>query len=414
MSANKSKAAAPSASSTSDSSSSGTLNRKKPVLYSVAGILLLTLLALGVMGKQGWLPATDALSGKKTGWFGTELPQNAASSRNPLAAPAAAAVAPLPSGTPQLSKEYIYAGSRMLAVEDANANAAPPADLAVWRPSSGAWYVMGGPGSQQTITGFGANGDKPMPGDYDGDGKTDFAVVRSAADGNYTWYFNPTTSITSYYAIQFGMTGDLPAVADFDGDGKSDPTIFRPSNGSWYIFRSTDSSIQTIQFGANGDTPVPADFDGDGKSDPAIWRVENGQGKFYFLQSSLPNTYRTFDMGAPGDVPVAGDVDGDGKNDLIIYRPSGSVSPATGSSRWYFITSASNYSSYSSLDWGQAGDVLVPNDYDGDRKTDLAIWRPSNGNWYIRQSSKAGTGGELRQVGWGQAGDIPVPAFYRR
>jgi hypothetical protein len=47
--------------------------------------------------------------------------------------------APPPSPTPQLKVEYIHAGSRLLAVEDANANAAPPADLAVWRPSTGQW-----------------------------------------------------------------------------------------------------------------------------------------------------------------------------------------------------------------------------------------------------------------------------------
>jgi len=48
---------------------------------------------------------------------------------------------------PQLSREYLYAGSRLLAVEDANANAAPPADLAIWRPTSGEWWVMGSQGS---------------------------------------------------------------------------------------------------------------------------------------------------------------------------------------------------------------------------------------------------------------------------
>ena len=97
------------------------------------------------------------------------------SSVNPFIPP------PTPAPTPQLSKSYIYAGSRLLAVEDANASAVPPADLAIWRPSNGLWCVFGGTGSAQTIFGWGMNGDKPAPGDYDGDGKTDFAIYRGRA-----------------------------------------------------------------------------------------------------------------------------------------------------------------------------------------------------------------------------------------
>ena len=74
------------------------------------------------------------------------------------------APAPLPAG-PQYAanspaKEYIYAGGKLLAVSEPPI----PADLAIWRPTSGAWWVMGATGgvTQQ----WGANGDEPVPGDY--------------------------------------------------------------------------------------------------------------------------------------------------------------------------------------------------------------------------------------------------------
>ena len=111
-------------------------------------------------------------------------------------------VEPMPPTTaPQLSKEYIYAGSRMLAVEDANASAAPPADLAVWRPGTGYWYVLGGTtGSQPTSFQWGGSGDKAVPGDYDGDGKTDAAVYRPS---NGTWYLQ--RSAQGFFSRAFGI-----------------------------------------------------------------------------------------------------------------------------------------------------------------------------------------------------------------
>jgi hypothetical protein len=83
-----------------------------------------------------------------------------------------------------LSKEYIYAGSsgKSLAVEDANANAVPPSDLGIWRPSTGYWWIMNGQTSQYLSRAFGMSGDIPVPGDYDGDGKTDFCIFRPSTN----------------------------------------------------------------------------------------------------------------------------------------------------------------------------------------------------------------------------------------
>jgi hypothetical protein len=95
-------------------------------------------------------------------------------------------------------------------------------------------------------------------------------------------------------------------------------------------------------------------------------------------------------------VAVPGDYDGDGKTDIAVYRPS------TGG--WYILNSGANFTTYVSYMWGLNGDVPVPGDYDGDGKTDVAVYRPSNHGWYILQSS---TGTYLSYV-WGLAGDVPL------
>ena len=371
-----------------------TANPRRKWKWSALAAGCLLLLSVGVFAKNGWFPSTDAFTGKKTGWFGKPLPKNAASSWNPISAP-------LPTPTPQLSKEYVYAGSRLLAVADANAQEAPPADLAVWRPSSGGWWVLGGPGSQQVTQNWGTTGDDPVEGDYDGDGKTDFSVFRPLTN---TWYLiYSSTSTTAQFT--FGASDDVPAPADFDGDGKTDPALYRPDTGVWYISQSSNAQIITPQFGNSTDVIAPADYDGDGRADIAVWRSSNQA--FYSINSSNALT-QIVGLGQAG-APVSADYDGDGKADHAVFNSS------TGN--WH-IRHSSTPTLLSTIPWGSSIDIPVQNDYDADGKCDIAVWRTQNtpgysdvGSWYILQSA---SGNSVRQVQWGVIGDIPVPALYRR
>jgi subtilisin len=92
------------------------------------------------------------------------------------------------------------------------------------------------------------------------------------------------------------------------------------------------------------------------------------------------------------------DFDGDGKSDISVFRP------ASGS--WFVQKSSDN--SFSATQFGVAADLLAPGDYDGDGKTDVAVFRPATGNFFILNSSN----GMFSAAQFGMAGDVPVPADY--
>jgi hypothetical protein len=241
-------------------------------------------------------------------------------------------------------------------------------DFAVFRGSDGNWYFKYASGAIGTAGPFGAVGDIPVPGDYNGDKKADMAFFRPS---NSTWYIQSTGATT-----QWGAANDIPTPGDYDGDGKTDIAIFRPATGVWWIL-PTNGALYSIALGDVGDIPVPGDYNGDGKTEPAVYRPTNAT---WYLQ---PNV--TIAWGAAGDWPVPGDYNGDGKTEVAVFRPS--------EGRWYV------QSPYSTTLWGATGDIPTPGDYNGDGKADFATYRPTDGSWWPITGASAL---------WGATTDIPV------
>lgn len=89
------------------------------------------------------------------------------------------------------------------------------------------------------------------------------------------------------------------------------------------------------------------------------------------------------------------DFDGDGRSDISVFRPADGV--------WYVQRTTGGFSS---TQFGLAGDKPVPADFDGDGKTDVAVYR--EGIWYILQSGN----NQVSITQFGLSEDKPQPVDF--
>ncbi|MDM7921529.1 MAG: VCBS repeat-containing protein, partial [Pyrinomonadaceae bacterium] len=128
-------------------------------------------------------------------------------------------------------------------------------DFAIYRYSTDTFWISKSTGGVQTvILPNMRTGERPMMGDFTGDGRADCSI-------NFTGVWQWVDSTTGVFTgVIFGSSTDVLVPGDYNGDGTTDFAYFRPSTNTWHIRPSGGGPDYTEQYGISTDRPVPRAF----------------------------------------------------------------------------------------------------------------------------------------------------------
>lgn len=276
------------------------------------------------------------------------------------------------------------------------------ADPAVFRTSDDSWWILRTGGGGWNVSSLGdSRPDTMTPGDFDGDRRGDVASWRETT-GTFHYLRSSDSAAVS---VPFGQPGYEPVARDYDGDERTDCAVIRRQDGYlyWHILQSSTGSYHVSQYGIATDSPMSGDYDGDRYFDLAVQRQQANHTLLFYIYGSSTGA-SSFQFGADSDLVVPGDYDGDGATDLAVCR----WEFRQGDKFEWIIRKSSDGEVYQdSFGRADLGDIPVQADYDGDGKTDIAVWRSPEQRFYIYQSSN----NQTISFRWGAEGDLPVASY---
>lgn len=158
-------------------------------------------------------------------------------------------------------------------------------------------------------------------------------------------------------------------------------------DGELYVVRSNGNIDRVVGNRASGD------FDGDGGADFTVFRSTNG---YWYSLNPLTSATQFVQWGTGTDIPVPDDYDGDGRTDQAVFRAG----------EWFYLRS-SNFT-LGSASWGAATDIPAPGDFDGDGRADITVYRPDTGTWFTLLS----TNNQVVSQQFGAPGDVILNGDY--
>ena len=219
-------------------------------------------------------------------------------------------------------------------------------------------------------------------------------------------------SLTSFNCV------DVPIAADFTGDSIAEVAVYRRGKKSSFVVNDP-AGARVLMFGNATDEPVVGDWDGDGAVNLGIWRPKKAKfrlqtptgivkvtlrrgrptarsratgtataptrsastapsaGTFFLRQPD--GSSATVVLGDADDLPVTGDWDGNGVTDLGVFDQ------ATATFTLRFVDAAAQVLT-APLQLGVPGDLPVAGDWDGDGITDVGVWTPGHGDLHPGQA----------------------------
>jgi len=259
---------------------------------------------------------------------------------------------------------------------------------------NGEMYVVGLGGSVWKLVG---HSSRELVGNFDGGSDAEISIKRAGH-----WLVAPESSpsggaFEDWTGNSFGRGWLSETAADFDGDGRDDIAQFHPSNGTWWISRSTGSDFATTQwanFATNSGwaSQMAGDFNGDDRDDIANFYPGNGT---WWVSTSNGSGFKTlewadFSTSSGWQARMTGDFNGDGRDDIAQFHPSNGtwwISRSTGSG---FVTEL-----WADFSTSSGWISRVTGDFNGDGRDDIAQFHPSNGTWWISRSTGSGFVTEL-------------------
>jgi hypothetical protein len=234
-------------------------------------------------------------------------------------------------------------------------------------------------------------------------------------NGNYTWDTSGDTLVQT-----FGATASVPIVGDWVGSGTAQLGLFQPDTLLWLLDVNANRAIDTCSqdacygpFGEAMDVPLVGRWNaraeyriGSFRPSTGRWYLDrNGDGDF---ARCAKDRCADLKIHQSGDLPVIGDWTGDGLSQIGLFRP--------GTGEWFLDRSGNKAWDGCRKDtciqsFGSAGDVPVSGDWNGNGKSSIGVWRPSTGEWFLDYNGNGvwdGCSVDVCVTGFGVAGDVPV------